>query len=98
MATTAIKVIIGKANKKYRRCLRCNQQIEAPLRDNSIYTCERCGQQHLVDVYRHCIHLTVAERPEVRRRPAGKLTPEQLRARQRLIDKVEAKKRERAAL
>lgn len=91
----AIKVIIGKVNKKNRKCLRCNKQIERVLRDNTVYTCEHCGQQHLVDVYANCIALTVAERPDVRKRRKGHLTPEQEQARERrlmLIEKVETRR------
>lgn len=88
----AIKAMIGRFNKKRRKCLRCNKQIETPLKDDAVYTCERCGQQHFVDVYPDYIALTAVERPEVRRRPAGKLTPEQRKARKQLIEKVEAKR------
>lgn len=89
----AIKIIIGRANKKYRKCLRCKKQIEEALKDNVIYTCEHCGQQHFVDIYGGNIALTVVEHPYARRRPCGLLTPEQQEARRRLIEKVEARKR-----
>ena len=38
-------------------------------------SCLNCGQQHLIDVYADRIAITVAERPEIRRRPVAKVTP-----------------------
>jgi len=63
----AIKRIIGRRDKKFRSCLNCGQHIDKVLRDDEVYTCERCGQQHLIDVYADHITMTVAERPGLRR-------------------------------
>lgn len=87
----AVKRIIGRHTKKYRTCLRCARPIDRLLKDDEVYTCESCGQQHLVDVYPERIVLTVAERPEIRRRPVTKLTHEQRQARRRLIAKAKAR-------
>ena len=88
----AIKRIIGRYNKKYKSCLRCGKYIDKTLRDDIVYTCEHCGQQHFVDVYPNAIALTVMERPEIRRRHLDYATVEQKKAMQALIDKVEARK------
>lgn len=90
----AIKRIIGRRDKKFRSCLNCGQHIDKVLRDDEVYTCERCGQQHLIDVYVDHITMTVAERPELRRRPAAKITPQQERARKALVARAEARKLE----
>ena len=90
----AIKRIIGRHDKKFRSCLNCGQHIDKVLRDDEVYTCERCGQQHLIDVYVDHITMTVAERPELRRRPAAKITPQQERARKALVARAEARKLE----
>lgn len=90
----AIKRIISRQSKKYRKCLNCGQHIDRILRDDEVYTCEYCGQQHLVDVYADRIAITVAERPEIRRRPAAKVTPQQQRARKVLVARAEARKLE----
>lgn len=87
-----IKIFIARFNKKRRKCLRCKRQIETPLKDDTVYTCEGCGQQHFVDILPDYIALTVVERPDVRRRPLGRLTPEQRAARKRLFERVEAKR------
>lgn len=87
----AIKRIIGRHNKKYKRCLKCERPINKVLRDDEVYTCEHCDQQHLIDVYQDIIVLTVAERPDIRRRPEEALTP-QRRARRELIKKAEERK------
>lgn len=89
----AIKRIIGRYGKKYRSCLRCSKATEQTLRDDTIFICDNCGQQHFVDVYPNCIALTVIERPEVRKRHIDHITPQQQRARERLIDRVEARRR-----
>ena len=85
----AIKRVIGAKNTKYKTCLRCNKKISKRLRDDTIYTCESCGQQHFVDVYPDKIALTVTEWPEIRRRSPYLITTEQEKARQALIDKVD---------
>ena len=65
----ALKRIANKSNRKARNCLKCNRRLKN-LKDNVVNTCEGCGQQHLVDFYtNNTIVLTVAERPELRRRP-----------------------------
>ncbi len=93
----AVKRIIGRHTKKYRTCLRCARPIDRLLKDDEVYTCESCGQQHLVDVYPERIVLTVAERPEIRRRPVTKLTHEQRQAIRRLIAKADARDTEAVA-
>lgn len=89
----ALKRIIGRKEKKYKTCLNCGKRIEGALKDNEVYTCKSCGQQHLIDVYKDHITITVAERPELRNRPATTVTPEQQKAREALIAKVEARKK-----
>lgn len=64
-----LKRIANKSNRKARNCLKCNRRLKN-LKDNVVNTCEGCGRQHLVDFYtNNTIVLTVAERPELRRRP-----------------------------
>ena len=89
----AIKIIIGRGDKKSRKCLFCGSKIEKALKDDEVYTCERCGQRHLVDIYPDCIHITVAERPEIRHRNVDTTTEEQRQARRDLIARVEAKRK-----
>ena len=93
----AIKRIIGRFERKYRSCLRCGQPVDRVLRDNEVFACERCGQQHFVDVYADHIVLTVAERPDIRRRLINETAPREQRIRQTLIAKVEAKEMEATA-
>lgn len=70
-----LKRIANKSNKKARNCLKCNKRL-TNLRDNIVNTCEGCGQQHLVDFCtNNTIVLTVAERPELRRRPGEPKAP-----------------------
>lgn len=65
----SLKRVANKSNKKARNCLKCNRHLRN-LKDNVVNTCEGCGQRHLVDFYtNNTIVLTVAERPELRRRP-----------------------------
>lgn len=65
----SLKRVANKSNKKVRNCLKCNRHL-TNLKDNVVNTCEGCGQRHLVDFYtNNTIVLTVAERPELRRRP-----------------------------
>lgn len=91
----AIKRIIGKANKRNRKCLRCGRQTENNLRDNVIHICEHCGQKHYVDVYKDCIALTVVERPDMRNRTRrSKEELEQQKARRELIERAEARRLE----
>ena len=93
----AVKRIIPRYTKKYRKCLNCCQAIEKPLKDDEIYTCIKCGQQHLVDVYKDCIALTAVEYAEFRHRPATMLTHEQRQAIRRLIAKADARDTEAVA-
>lgn len=92
----AIKRIIGKINEKYKSCLRCGQHIEKTLEDDEVYTCERCGQRHFIDVYEKNIAITVAERPEVRHRKIGARMEQQHKAREALIARVERRRAEDA--
>lgn len=68
----AIKRIIGRHNEKYRSCLSCGQHMYKALKDNEIYTCGSCEQQHFVDIYQDCIVLTVVEHEDIRRRATAK--------------------------
>ena len=87
----AIKRIIGKGSTRHKTCLDCGKQIEDRLKDDTIYFCENCGQEHYVDVYEKCIALTKKEYPELRKRHKGNDTEEQQqRAREALIRKTEA--------
>lgn len=90
----AIKRIIGRYDKRFRSCIKCGLFIDRVLKDDEVYTCERCGQQHLIDVYVDRIVLTAAERPEIRRRPAAKITPQQKRARKALVARVDSRNQE----
>lgn len=90
----AIKRIIGRHNKKHRSCLNCGRLIDKVLRDDEVYTCPRCGQRHLIDVYPDSIAMTVAERPDVRRRPDTKIVTQAQRARRTLIAKVDSRRQE----
>lgn len=87
----AVKRIIGRHTKKYRTRLRCGQPIDRVLKDDEVYTCGSCGQQHYVDVFPDSIVLTAAEYAEFRRRPVTMLTHEQRQARRRLIAKAKAR-------
>ena len=84
----AVKRIVGRRTKKYRTCLRCGQPIDRVLKDDEVYTCGSCGQQHYVDIFPDSIVLTAAEYAEFRRRPVTMLTHEQRQARRRLIAKA----------
>lgn len=87
----AVKRITGRHTKKYRTCLRCGQPIDRALKDDEVYTCGNCGQQHYVDIFPDSIVLTAAEYAEFRRRPVTMLTHEQRQARRRLITKAKAR-------
>lgn len=84
----AVKRLCGR-NSRYLKCLRCNQQIEAALEDNTKYKCPRCGQVHLVDIYGSRVAITAAEHADIRRRHG--MTKEAA-ARRALIEKAEQKK------
>lgn len=90
----AIKRIIGKQNTKYKSCLRCGKGIEKALKDDEVYTCERCGQQHFVDVHPNKIVLTAVEHAYIRRRPPEPVAPEVQKAREELIERVERRHQE----
>lgn len=87
----AVKRITGRHTKKYRTCLRCGQPIDRALKDDEVYTCGSCGQQHYVDIFSDSIVLTAAEYAEFRRRTVTMLTHEQRQARRRLIAKAKAR-------
>lgn len=87
----AVKRIVGRRTKKYKTCLRCGQHIDRALKDDEVYTCGSCGQQHYVDIFPDNIVLTAAEYAEFRRRPVTMLTHEQRQARRRLIAKAKAR-------
>lgn len=93
----AIKRIIRRSDRKHRKCLWCGRSLERVLMDDEIYTCEHCGQQHFVDIYKNTIEITVVERPDVRHRPAGcteSITESQRQARVALIEKAEKRRLE----
>lgn len=90
----ALKRIIGRHNKKYRTCLNCGKSIYKVLKDNEPYTCDRCGQKHLIDVYPDNITMTVAERPDLRYRPETEKMSKEQRARKALIAKVDSRRME----
>lgn len=87
----AVKRIAGRHTKKCRTCLRCGRPIDRVLKDDEVYTCGSCGQQHYVDILPDSIVLTAAEYAEFRRRPVTMLTHEQRQARRRLIAKAKAR-------
>lgn len=91
----AIKRIIGRSGGKYKTCLQCERPIEQPLKDDTIYVCEKCGQQHFVDVYEKSIILTKKEYPHLRKRHSGNETElQQRRNLEEFVRKVEALRRE----
>jgi len=64
----SLKRCTSKNNKKAQSCLKCGGGLSG-LKDDTVNTCVCCGQQHLVDFYSSgTLVLTVAERPELRRR------------------------------
>lgn len=65
------RVVRRYGANKYKRCLKCDTIIRERLVDDADYICPVCGQWHLVDVYDKFIHLTAAERPDVRKRHKG---------------------------
>ena len=90
----AIKRIIGRWQKKHRKCLCCGTEIDKELQDNVVYICGYCGQRHFVDVYEKTIVLTVIERPDVRYRPAPESVTEGSKAGRKLVAKVDARRLE----
>lgn len=66
----AVKKTFSKNDIKAKTCLSCGRSIDEHLRDDTIYTCEYCGQGHFVDITKDRITLTVTERPEHRHRIA----------------------------
>lgn len=86
----AIKRMFSPINAKHKACLNCDQQIESRLKDNTVYTCPGCGQAHFVDVYERSVALTVAERPDIRRRNSRCVKYAQQKAREALGNKTKA--------
>lgn len=66
----AVKKTFSKNDTKAKVCLSCGRAISEQLKDDTIYTCEYCGQGHFVDFAKDRITLTVTERPEHRHRIA----------------------------
>lgn len=90
----AIKRIIGKGYTKYKTCLNCDRPIEQPLKDDKVYICPKCGQEHFVDVYEKSVVLTRKEYPHLRRRHSGNETElQQRRNLEALIRKIEEERR-----
>lgn len=84
-----IKRLMFKNDRKALHCLKCNAEITALLIDNMIFTCDKCGQTHYIDMYEKSISLTVTERPDIRRRhKENNITEAQLEKRRLLIKKV----------
>ena len=77
------------SSRSNARCLQCRSRIEGYLKDNEIYECPACGQKHYVDKYTNTVSLTDISHPDLRRRPPGMVTTEQLEARRALIRKKE---------
>ena len=86
----AIKKIIGKGTGRHKTCLHCEQPIEQRLKDDTIYFCPKCGQEHFVDVYESNVVLTKKEYPHLRKRHGGNETElQQRRNLEALIRKLE---------
>lgn len=66
------RIMVRYGRSRHRRCLKCNAIIKERLKDNEDYVCPECGQVHLVDVHDRFIHLTAAERPDMRQRNSGR--------------------------
>lgn len=65
----AIKRCFGVKNAKDRICLSCGAPLPLEaMKDDTICTCEKCGQQMTVDRYGASVTLTVLERADIRRR------------------------------
>lgn len=64
----AVKKTFSKNDTKAKTCLSCRRAISERLRDDTIYTCEYCGQSHFVDIVKDRITLTDIGRPEHRHR------------------------------
>lgn len=87
----AIKRMFNTNDDKARRCLNCGKEIEAHiLRDNKPYTCQKCGQVHLVDIYGTRAALTREEYAEFRRRHQG--SKEEQKIKQLEAELAEARK------
>ncbi len=91
----AIKRILGRNSDKHKTCLGCGRPIEMRLKDDYIYLCRHCGQEHFVDIYENNIALTKAEYPHLRKRHSGNETElQQRRNLEEFVRKVEALRRE----
>lgn len=66
------RIIVRYGRSRQKRCLKCDAVIKKRLKDNEDYVCPECGQVHFVDVYNRFIHLTAAERPDMRQRYSGR--------------------------
>ena len=66
----SLKRVFNIGQEKQRLCLKCNQPINRDkLKDDVVYTCNYCGQQHFVDIYNNgSCSLTAIENQELRRR------------------------------
>ena len=65
----AVKRSFSIHNPRFCCCLLCGAQIIPDnLKDNTIYTCGKCGQKMTVDRYENRATLTVIERQDIRRR------------------------------
>lgn len=65
----AVKRSFSTTNPKHCICLKCGERIlPENLHDNSVYTCDKCGQKMTVDRYESRAVLTVIERQDLRRR------------------------------
>ncbi|MCM1296462.1 MAG: hypothetical protein NC311_13070 [Muribaculaceae bacterium] len=77
----AVKRSFSLNNQKFCSCLTCGAQIVADgLKDNTVYTCGKCGQKMTVDRYENRATLTVIERQDIRRRippEIGNVVPQQ---------------------
>lgn len=79
----ALRRISAIDNKKSHKCLHCGAYLGDELEDNTIVTCDKCGQKHFVDLREETISLTVFEMPDLRKRRKKSLAEEQ----KLLIDK-----------
>lgn len=86
----AIKRSYNIENKKGSRCLKCGEQLlPYAMRDNTVCTCNKCGQKMTVDRYGQTVILTVAERPEIRHRVPPEIKDVHLDTKMRLLSILE---------
>jgi predicted RNA-binding Zn-ribbon protein involved in translation (DUF1610 family) len=92
----AVKRLCGRRSSRYLKCLHCNSPIDAVLRDDVNYTCQKCGQVHLIDIYDSRVALTAAEHADIRRRHG--ITKEEAAARaarKALIERAEQRRQDK---